>query len=191
MAGLPANQSMAVAPDRPVMVIAVPQNSVVNVTFEQQAPQAVRKELISNSTVLSEDVSRNGSIPPTVNATMIAIFENASLFTASKPDVIKRVSTQVQGFVAANLLPLGSEGPNAFRDSPINAVLPAGVVLDKAMAQSAASGSGSSSPRDPSKTPFTMKNRRAEIKFMDFQMNHTDSAQEINQPIIISVKYIV
>ena len=79
------------------------------------------------------------------------------------------------------MLLLGSEGPNANRESPLNAVLPFGATLDSAVSSSAISSE---------RRPIVNQNRRVEMKFLDFQMNYTAVNQAINQDIVIAVKFI-
>ncbi|XP_055336609.1 uncharacterized protein LOC129587054 [Paramacrobiotus metropolitanus] len=189
-------------PDRPVMVIAVPQNSVVNVTFEHSssitaAPFAFHNDPI-NTTAMpflsNTSVGTTGILNSTLftfapnNVTFAPVVVNftGNTITTSKPAVdVARVPTAVAGYEDAFLLPLGSEGPNAFRDGPINAQLPAGTILDPAVTSIPAVES------DPSKV-FISRNWRIEIKFGDFQMQCVDNASAvIDQPLAISVKYIV
>ncbi|GAU96653.1 hypothetical protein RvY_08071 [Ramazzottius varieornatus] len=199
------NQSVVLQPGRPV-VVEIPPNSSVNVTVQQNPPSIIQnngpvpnpdKVAITPSSTSSLSTTMVSTTMPTVtpsSASMAggdfdmyggAVDSLVNRTTMMAPSIMGTPSpiNNERNYIPAVMLPLGSEGPNANRETPLNAVLPFGATLDSAVSPPSIMSS--------ERRPIVNQNRRVEIKFLDFQMNYTAiTSQAINQPILIAVKFI-
>ncbi|OWA51544.1 hypothetical protein BV898_16023 [Hypsibius exemplaris] len=186
--GAPSMTQGTLPAARPV-VVEVLANSSTNVPANQNTPL-----------VLS--ASSNGSFPTTSSTTLL--LPNTTLVpgnstitkihgtTGSPVPVSANSSTSARFSNSQNsfpslMLPLGSEGPNAYRESPINAVVSnvgTTTTLDAAVSPPVITDAG--------RQPIINQNRRVEIRLIDFQMNRTGSTSQrgINQNFTIAVKFI-
>lgn len=196
------SQSVVLLPGRPV-VVEIPPNSSVNVTVQQNPPTVIQNNgpiMNPDKAALATQIScigttRLASMATSTQPSSAAGIQNdgamagallnrsSTIMAPGAPSIIGTPApiNNERNYIPAVMLLLGSEGPNANRESPLNAVLPFGATLDSAVSSSAISSE---------RRPIVNQNRRVEMKFLDFQMNYTAVNQAINQDIVIAVKFI-